>query len=124
MKSLKFLLLAILIFSFTLQAQKRNKSKAEPQTVITDSMFHNLKFRNIGPFRGGRSVASTGVVGQPQTFYMGSVGGGVWKTTDDGLTWNNVSDGFFKTGNVCARTVPGGQNLRILHRPENTRLSI
>jgi len=105
MNTFKFLLLGLLVFSLHLQAQKRNKSKSEPQTTITDSMFHNLKFRNIGPFRGGRSVASTGVVGQPHTFYMGSTGGGVWKTTDDGLTWNNVSDGFFKTGTVGAIAV-------------------
>jgi len=105
MRTLKFFLLAFLFFSFSLQAQKRNKTKPEPQITITDSMFHNLKFRNIGPFRGGRSVASTGVVGQPHTFYMGSTGGGVWKTTDDGLTWHNISDGFLKTGTVGAIAV-------------------
>jgi len=105
MNAFKFLLLGLLIFSLNLQAQKRNKTKSEPQIVVTDSMFNNLKFRNIGPFRGGRSVASTGVVGQPHTFYMGSTGGGVWKTTDDGLTWNNISDGFFKTGTVGAIAV-------------------
>ena len=70
MNTFKLFLLGLLFFSLNLQAQKRNKSKAEPQTTISDSMFHNLKFRNIGPFRGGRSVASTGVVGQPHTFYI------------------------------------------------------
>ena len=105
MNSYKFILLGLLVFTLNLQAQKRNKTKAEPQTIITDSMFHNIKFRNIGPFRGGRSVASTGVVGQPHTFYMGSTGGGVWKTTDDGLTSNNISDGYFKTGTVGAIAV-------------------
>jgi len=67
--------------------------------------FSSLKWRNIGPFRGGRSVASTGVVGQPGTYYMGSTGGGVWKTMDNGLTWKNISDGFFKTGTVGAIAV-------------------
>src|SRR5210317_1372211 len=105
MNKFKFLLLVLFVFSLNLQAQKRNKSNSEPQQTITDSMFHNVKFRNIGPFRGGRSVASTGVVGQPHTFYMGSTGGGVWKTTDDGITWNNISDGFFKTGTVGAIAV-------------------
>jgi photosystem II stability/assembly factor-like uncharacterized protein len=104
-KTLKILLLFLLVFSFNLQAQKRNKTKAEPQISITDSIFHNLKFRNIGPFRGGRSVASTGVVGQPHTYYMGSTGGGVWKTTDDGISWKNISDGFLKTGTVGAIAV-------------------
>ncbi len=105
MNMFKFFFLGLLVFTLNLQAQKRNKTQAEPQITVTDSMFHNLKFRNIGPFRGGRSVASTGVVGQPHTFYMGSTGGGVWKTTDDGLTWNNISDGFFKTGTVGAIAV-------------------
>ena len=105
MNTFKLLLIGLLVFTLNLQAQKRNKTKTEPQITITDSMFHNLKFRNIGPFRGGRSVASSGVVGQPHTFYFGSTGGGVWKTTDDGLTWNNISDTFFKTGTVGAIAV-------------------
>lgn len=104
-KTLKIFLFSLLIFSFNLHAQKRNKPKEEPKITVTDSMFNNLKFRNIGPFRGGRSVASTGVVGQPHTFYMGSVGGGIWKTTDDGITWKNVSDGFLETGTVAAIAV-------------------
>ncbi|NNG11023.1 MAG: glycosyl hydrolase, partial [Arenibacter sp.] len=56
-------------------------------------------------FRGGRSVTSSGVVGQPMTYYMGNTGGGIWKTTDDGITWKNVSDGFLKTGTVGAIAV-------------------
>ncbi len=98
----QILVLGFLILSLNLQAQKRNKPKADAQITVTDSMFHNLKWRNIGPFRGGRSVAASGVVGQPHTFYMGSTGGGVWKTNDDGITWNNISDGFFETGTVGA----------------------
>lgn len=63
------------------------------------------KFRNIGPFRGGRSTGSSGVVGDPLTYYMGTTGGGLWKTTDAGQTWHNISDGYFKTGSVGAVTV-------------------
>ncbi len=62
--------------------------------------YHGLEFRNIGPTRGGRSVASCGVIGDPQTYYMGSTGGGLWKTTDAGISWNNISDEFFKMGSV------------------------
>ena len=62
--------------------------------------YHGLKFRNIGPSRGGRSVASCGVTGDSQTYYMGSTGGGLWKTTDAGITWKNISDGFFEMGSV------------------------
>ncbi len=54
-----------------------------------------LEFRNIGPFRGGRSASVTGVPGKPMTFFMGSTGGGVWKTENGGSTWKNISDGYF-----------------------------
>lgn len=70
-----------------------------------DSLFKYVKYRNIGPFRGGRSVCGTGVVGDPLTYYMGTTGGGVWKTTDAGVTWTNVSDGYMKTGSVGAVAV-------------------
>ncbi len=52
--------------------------------------FEPLKFRNIGPFRGGRSVTATGVIGDPMMYYMGTTGGGVWKTDDYGINWKNV----------------------------------
>ncbi|WP_194977007.1 VPS10 domain-containing protein [Aquiflexum lacus] len=64
-----------------------------------------LKYRNIGPFRGGRSVTASGVVGDPLTYYMGTTGGGVWKTTDAGQYWHNISDGYFTTGSVGAIAV-------------------
>lgn len=67
--------------------------------------FKPLKFRNIGPFRGGRSVSSAGLPTDPLTYYMGTTGGGLWKTTDAGQHWKNVSDGFFKTGSVGAVAV-------------------
>jgi photosystem II stability/assembly factor-like uncharacterized protein len=58
-------------------------------------MYNSLKWRNIGPFRGGRSAAVTGVPGKTNLFYFGSTGGGVWKTEDGGSTWTNISDGYF-----------------------------
>ncbi|MCB0567056.1 MAG: hypothetical protein KDD01_22040, partial [Phaeodactylibacter sp.] len=64
--------------------------------------FQPMKWRNIGPFRGGRSVAACGVAGDPLTYYMGTTGGGLWKTEDAGQVWANVSDGFFQTGSVGA----------------------
>ncbi len=100
MKAIKLFLVVLLILPITLQSQKRKKKSVEPLITVQDSLFHGLKWRNIGPFRGGRSVASSGVVGEPMTYYNGTVGGGVWKTTDDGITWKNVSDGFFKTATV------------------------
>lgn len=70
-----------------------------------DSIFKYVKYRNIGPFRGGRSVCASGVVGDPLTYYMGTTGGGLWKTEDAGVSWRNISDGFFKTGSVGAVAV-------------------
>ncbi|WP_091412277.1 VPS10 domain-containing protein [Aquimarina amphilecti] len=95
----------MLLLPLTNNAQKRKNKTKEPILKLTDSLFNGLKWRNIGPFRGGRSVASTGVIGEPHTYYMGSTGGGVFKTTDDGITWKNISDKFFKTGSVGAITV-------------------
>ena len=69
---------------------------------IAESYFEPMKYRNIGPFRGGRSVTATGVIGDPLTYYMGTTGGGLWKTTDAGQRWTNISDGFFETGSVGA----------------------
>ena len=105
MKTLKLLFICLLIVPISASSQKRKKKIQKPVIAITDSLYHGLKWRNIGPFRGGRSVTSTGVVGKPHTYYMGSTGGGVFKTTDDGITWKNISDGFFKTGSVGAIAV-------------------
>ncbi|MEA2462504.1 MAG: hypothetical protein QOJ98_251, partial [Acidobacteriota bacterium] len=57
--------------------------------------FTGLQWREVGPYRGGRSAAVEGIPSQRNTYYFGSVGGGVWKTTDGGMTWKPVSDGFF-----------------------------
>ena len=70
-----------------------------------DKYFKPVKWRCIGPFRGGRSNCATGVVGNPAVYYQGTTGGGLWKTEDMGLNWRNVSDGFFKTGSVGAVAV-------------------
>ncbi|MBX2817839.1 MAG: glycosyl hydrolase [Saprospiraceae bacterium] len=111
----------ILLLSFCLfmcvtasEAQRKNKAqKPESETLDMpnvptppDSIFApGLKWRNIGPTRGGRSTAVCGVIQDPFTFYFGSTGGGVWKTTDGGAHWKNISDGYFKTGSVGAISV-------------------
>jgi photosystem II stability/assembly factor-like uncharacterized protein len=61
-----------------------------------------LQFRGIGPYRGGRVTAVAGITSQPNIYYFGATGGGVYKTTDGGVNWLNVSDGFFGTGAVGA----------------------
>ncbi|MEW6129462.1 MAG: glycosyl hydrolase [Acidobacteriota bacterium] len=66
------------------------------------SLMKGLKWRLVGPYRGGRSVAVAGVSSQPNTFYFGGTGGGIFKTTDGGNNWMPMSDGFFKTASVGA----------------------
>ena len=86
----KFVLVALALLSFApLQAQS-----------VDPKLYEGLKWREIGPFRGGRSNAVSGVVGRPNEYYMGTCGGGLWKTTNAGEDWACVSDGFFKTGSV------------------------
>src|ERR1035438_772922 len=70
------------------------------------ALWSGMKYRQIGPFRGGRVTAVTGVPSEPYTFYMGSTGGGVWKTTDAGHSWQNISDGFFSVASMGAVEVP------------------
>jgi len=71
------------------------------------SALDALRYRAIGPTQGGRVTAVAGVAQRPGTFYMGATGGGVWKSTDYGASWANVSDGFFATGSIGAiRTAP------------------
>ena len=87
-------------FFLTSYAQETEDKSPDPITV--DEYFAPVKYRSIGPFRGGRSVSSSGVPGDPLTYYMGTTGGGLWKTTDAGQRWKNISDGFFKLGSVGA----------------------
>jgi photosystem II stability/assembly factor-like uncharacterized protein len=90
-------------------AQKKNAKatpvvQAKPE-VDLESYFKPVLWRNLGHTRGGRSVSATGVKGNTLTYYMGTTGGGVWKTEDAGQTWKNISDGYFKTGSVGAVAV-------------------
>ena len=73
-----------------------------PADSYPSALWSGMKYRQIGPFRGGRVTAVTGVPAEPDTFYMGSTGGGVWKTTDAGHSWQNVSDGFFSVASMGA----------------------
>ncbi len=75
---------------------------ALPAPKYPPALWSGMKYRLIGPERGGRVTTVTGVPSQPTTFYMGSTGGGVWKTTDAGHTWANVSDGFIPVASMGA----------------------
>lgn len=98
MKPLHFL---VYLFVFTgLRAQ---------ENLTYQKISDGLEWRCIGPFRGGRSAAVTGVEGKPLLFYMGTTGGGIWKTTNGGSTWQNISDGFFG-GSVGSIAVSSSHN--------------
>lgn len=70
------------------------------QTKYDPVMFRAFEWRNIGPFRGGRATKAVGIPSDPNLYYMGATGGGVWKTEDAGCTWHNISDGFFNVGSI------------------------
>lgn len=100
-------LLAVLFFCMTAIAQKKTKTETTPAqpAFAYDDYFKSLKWRNIGPHRGGRAVTSSGVRGNDQVYYMGTTGGGVWKTVNAGQSWFNISDGYFTTGSIGAVAV-------------------
>ena len=91
-----FLSISLLLFVIQPSFGQRKKRK-EKETTLTYSeyAYSPLKYRSIGPHRGGRSAAVTGVPGNPDLFYFGATGGGVWKTEDGGQTYENISDGYF-----------------------------
>jgi len=102
--------LICLLCALAITATHAQKKAAPAKTVSFDEKLYNgMEWRNIGPFRGGRSAAVTGVPGKSNLFYFGSTGGGVWKTTDGGNTWSNISDGFFG-GSIGAIAVSSWDN--------------
>jgi photosystem II stability/assembly factor-like uncharacterized protein len=111
MTKIYYFILIILISPLMVFSQKSKEkntvSSSVPVAVTQDlnTYFKPMKWRSIGPFRGGRSVTASGVRGDITTYYMGTTGGGLWKTEDMGLNWRNISDGFFKTGSVGAVAV-------------------
>jgi hypothetical protein len=91
-------------FALGSYAQQKKKEKGHEQkdqaatssntsnTTIDPKLYGAMKWRLIGPFRGGRVLAVTGVTSQPNTYYMGAVSGGVWKTMDGGVSWDPLFD--------------------------------
>src|SRR3989442_2245525 len=78
-----------------------------PAARFDSSLFTGLTWREIGPFRGGRVDAVVGDATQPLVFYFGATGGGVWKTTDGGLTWRPLGDGQLGDGSIVAVALAG-----------------
>jgi photosystem II stability/assembly factor-like uncharacterized protein len=98
------LLGALQLAPFVSQSQARNQPQAQAARFDT-ALYGGLRWREIGPFRGGRVTAVAGHADQLLTYYFGGVGGGVWKTTDGGLSWQPVSDSAFRSGSIGAIAV-------------------
>ena len=85
-----------------------------------ESVYGALEYRLIGPFRGGRSAAVTGVSGKPNLFYFGATGGGVWRTQNGGREWENISDGFFGGSIGSIEIAPSDHNVIYVGGGEKT----
>ena len=99
--------------AFVLSCAAEARAQAPAGNVTVDSsLYQALRFRSVGPSRGGRSTTVTGYRDRPHAFLMGAAGGGIWRTVDAGQTWANISDGFLKVGPVGALAVaPSNSNI-------------
>src|SRR6516162_1676082 len=93
--------LTLVVCLFIPDAQPQAQAPASPET----SFLSSYKWRSIGPSRGGRSIAVSGVKGRPKEGYFGAVGGGLWKTVNGGLDWQPVTDNQITTSSVGAVAV-------------------
>ncbi len=122
MRKTCILLSGILCITILLHAQKKSTPAIAPATTdATDSiLFAKVKYRLIGPFRGGRSAAVTGSYKNKNTFYFGSTGGGVWKTTDGGSNWKNISDKYFGGSIGAVAVAPSDETILYAGEGENS----
>jgi len=109
---------ALVILSFFAFAKANSQQLPDPPEA--EKYYESQEFRLLGPFRGGRSAAVTGVPGKPNLFYFGSTGGGVWKTLDGGRTWSNISDGFFGGSIGAVSVAPSDHNVIYVGGGEKT----
>ena len=91
------LIIILSVFISDSYAQRRNKKSNTASSTLSypQDLYSSIQWRNIGPYRGGRAGTVTGVVGNRNLYYMGTAGGGVWRTKDAGNTWECISDGYF-----------------------------
>jgi photosystem II stability/assembly factor-like uncharacterized protein len=102
-------------------AQKTAKKSAITSDAVSDSVFFSkMKYRLVGPFRGGRSGAVAGSYKNKNTFYFGATGGGVWKTMDGGSNWKNVSDKYFGGSIGAVAVAPSDEDVVYVGEGENT----
>lgn len=117
----KLLLLLACIPVFMTQAQRRTGSSATAPANDVDSVLSaKVKYRLVGPWRGGRSAAVAASYKQKNTFYFGATGGGVWKTTDGGSNWKNISDKYFGSTIGAVAVAPSDESIIYAGEGENT----
>ncbi len=98
--------LPLLALPLAMPAQGRGSAApASATTPFDTTVFQAIRWRNVGPSRGGRANAVEGIPSMPLTYFAGMTGGGVWRTDNAGISWRNISDGFFKTGSIGAIAV-------------------
>ena len=121
MKKVVFLFAVLSTFLIS-NAQSKNNKRPEKSvaTQMDSTLFSGVKYRLLGPFRGGRSAAVTGSVLNRNTFYFGSTGGGVWKSTDGGSNWKSISDGYFGSSIGAIAVAPSNENIIYVGEGENT----
>ena len=110
------ILFLVIISAF---AQKKNKA-AKDQTTIDSVFYSTTKYRQIGPFRGGRVGAVAGSYKNKNTFYFGATGGGVWKTIDGGVNWKNITDKYFGGTIGAVAVAPSDESVLYVGEGENT----
>ncbi len=119
----KFIFLALsLAILVDASAQKKKAAEAKPSapSVYDASLLSNVKYRLLGPFRGGRSGAVAGSYKNKNTFYFGATGGGVWKSTDAGNNWKNITDKYFGSSIGAVEVAPSNENMVYVGEGENT----
>ena len=99
-KSILLFFCSMLAISFIGSAQKSKSTEPAPPSKVEADKFKGVKWRTIGPFRGGRANTIAGILQDDNVYYVGYTGGGIAKTDDAGITWKNISDGFFKVGSI------------------------
>jgi photosystem II stability/assembly factor-like uncharacterized protein len=119
----KFLMVFICLLTFTSFAQRKAAPPELPRLDIPDpdsAYFSKVKYRLVGPWRGGRSGAVAGSYKYKNTFYFGATGGGVWKTTDGGSNWKNISDKYFGGTIGAVAVAPSDEAILYVGEGENT----
>jgi photosystem II stability/assembly factor-like uncharacterized protein len=123
-KNLLFFLLLLAVSAAW--SQTKNKVASVPTVAMAnapsedDRLLSKVSYRLVGPFRGGRSAAVTGSRTQKNTFYFGATGGGVWRTTDAGSNWKNISDKYFGSSIGSVALAPSDETIVYVGEGENT----